>query len=66
MLGGLIFCAMGIYVLIISFEKGPLFRKMSEEELEDWRIKKKKPLRIVSIFMIVVGISQAIGLTAVL
>ena len=66
MIGGLIFTAMGIYVLIVSFEKGPLFRKMSEEEFENWRMKKKIPLRIVGIIMVIVGISQAIGLAAIL
>ena len=66
MIGGLIFTAMGIYVLIVSFEKGPLFRKMSEEEFENWRMKKKIPLRIVGIIMVIVGISQAIGLVAIL
>ncbi len=65
MIGGLIFTAMGVYVLIVSFEKGPLFRKMSEQEFENWRMKKKIPLRIVGIIMIIVGISQAIGLAAV-
>ena len=65
MIGGLIFTAMGVYVLIISFEKGPLLRKMSGEEIENWRMKKKKPLRIVGIIMIIIGISQAIGLQAV-
>jgi hypothetical protein len=65
MIGGLIFTAMGVYVLIISFEKGPLFRKMSEEEFENWRTKKKKPLRIVGIIMIIAGIIQATGLAAI-
>jgi hypothetical protein len=64
MVGGLIFTAMGVYVMIVSFEKGPLFSKMSVEEFENWRMKKKIPLRIVGIIMIIVGISQAIGLAA--
>jgi hypothetical protein len=65
MIGGLIFTGIGVYVLILSFEKGPLFRKMSEEELENWRTKKQRPLRIVGIIMIIAGISQATGLASV-
>jgi hypothetical protein len=66
MIGGLIFTVMGIYVLIVSFEKGPIFRKMSVEEFENWRMKKKIPFRIVGIIMVIIGISQAIGLEAIL
>jgi len=62
MAGGIIFTAIGFYILYYSFERGPVFRRMSGDELENWRATKQKPVRIVGIIMIITGISQAAGL----
>lgn len=62
MVGGIIFTAVGFYILYYSCERGPIFRRMSGDELENWRTTKQKPIRIVGIFIIIAGISQAAGL----
>ena len=62
MFGGLLFSVIGFYILYYSFEKGPVFRRMSAEELEIWRETKKKSLRVVGVLIIIAGIAQAAGL----
>ena len=62
MIGGIIFTAIGFYILYYSFEKGPVIRRMTGDELENWRATKQKPVRIVGIMIIIAGIAQAAGL----
>lgn len=62
MIGGILFTAMGIYFLMMSYEKVGSFDRMNEEQLESWRNKNKKYLRVLSIIVIVGGVLQILGL----